>query len=841
MPDTPATLIDLLNLAAERHPRDRALLMRHDLRTASWTYGELRQRVICLANHFATVLALQPGDRVLICAPNSPMTAAAHLGALQAGLDVVPLDVGSTPDFIRKVAEKTDARLLLGGPGTPRVDGIDHTDLLRIAATGSPSWAGNMPAAGDIAEIVFTSGTTGDPKGTVLSHANIVANVRAASAIVPRTVPLHLLSILPLSACSRQHVTVPMLGGGSVHYASSLQPARLLQEMMRVRPTGMVVVPRFLQMMLQAIEQKVRERDQWAHWERRHRIAAALPIGLRRHLFRKLHRQLGGRLTFFLCGGASLPEDVALMWENMGLRIIEGYGSTECSPVIASNTYDDRRPGAIGRPLAGVEVKLSDEGELWVRGANVSRGYWRDPERTAASFTPDGWFRTGDIAEKSDDGVYRITARLNDRIVLPSGQKVYPADIEEQLRKAGGVADCVVVALPDAHGRDHVHAILRITGDRDPEATALTAIREANGQLGSHQHILGHTIWTRGEFPLTSLGKVKRNEIRSLLIEAHARPGAVAPPASAPSRTIDPAEQLRGLVKGVMRSPDRTITDDSDLGNDLGLDSLGRVELASAIETHLGVPLDETQLAAVRTFADLRALIASGTRPSAPEAFASWPLAKAAIALRAALQSALLFPLHTAYCRPFTVKGAARLEEIDGPVMLIANHTSHVDTVSILRALPPALRRKTAVAAAADYFYRSRLGGAFSSLLLNTFAFSRSGNIRASLERCGELMDGGWSILIYPEGTRSPDGRLLPFKSGIGLLARGLHVSVVPIAVSGGHEILPKGAGLPRRGPAAVEFGSPVKLDADSGADQIVLSLHDAVAALISKEQRRDL
>ena len=837
MADKPATLIDLLQHAADAHGQDAALSVKHGLRTECWTYRELGQRVAALANHFANGTALKPGARIMICTANGPWTVAAHLGAMQAGLIVVPLDVGSSPDFIMRVAQKTEARLLIGGPGTPRPDGIPFIDLLTMKLAEHSSWNGRTPAADDIAQIVFTSGTTGDPKGSVLSHGNIVANVLSASAIVPENVPLHMVSILPLSHMLEQTVGLylPILGGGSVHYASSLQPTRLLQELRRRQPTGMVVVPRFLEMMMKAIEQKVRERNQWAHWERLHKIAAALPIGLRPHLFARLHRQLGGRLRFFLCGGASLPPDLARRWENTGIRIIEGYGSTECAPVIASNTYHDRQPGTVGRPIAGVGMKLSEEGEIWVRGANVSRGYWQDPERTALAFTADGWFRTGDVAEIADGGVYRIVARLNDRIVLPSGQKIYPADVEEQLRKENGVLDCVVVSLPDGRGREHVHAILRVEEDQDTEGIARSAIRNANGRLGSHQQVLGHTIWKQGEFPHTQLGKIKRNELRSTLLAARPANTIQMEGVSSLTGADDVAERLRALLKEIVRPPQRQATPGSDLGDDLNLDSLGLIELASAIEAQLGVPLEESQLAAVRTVSDLEKLVMSGSKTVQQEEFPSWQLTSLASGMRGILQSGLMLPAHAALCKPFEVEGAEHLAGLSGPLLLVANHSSHIDTLSVLKALPRHLRRKTAIAAASDYFYRSHWGGAFTSLVLNTFPFSRAGNIRASLERCGELVDDGWSILIYPEGTRSPDGTLLPFKSGIGLLAKGLHIPVVPIAVDGGFAILPKGARFPRRGPARVRFGPPVDVDPLAGTEHVTLALHDAVASLISK------
>lgn len=837
MASDPATLIDIIDQSTMRHGGRTAITTRAGLRTVHWSYGDLQQKVNRCAGFLHHGLQLPRGSRVMICAPNSPDTVAVLFGIFRAGLIAVPMDQGSSPDFLASVAQRTDASLIVAAPGLPQVQGLRAIEPRAIANAEAEPFGGSSPSPDDIAEIVFTSGTTGHPKGSVLSHANITANAKAAALIVPPQVPLHLLSLLPLSHMLEQTVGLylPLLGGGSIHYPASIHPPVILREMRRQQVTGMVVVPRILQLLLEGIEQSVDARGLRGHWEFRHRLSAILPIGLRRHLFRGLHRKLGGNLTFFLCGGAALPADLGQRWEDMGVRIIEGYGSTECSPVIASNSYESRTFGTIGCALANVDVKLSDDGELLVHGPNVSRGYWRDEERTAAAFTRDGWFRTGDIATIDDDGILRITGRLSDRIVLPSGQKVYPADVEQEVRKEPGVLDCAVVALPDDRGRDIVHASIRVEDGCDAARAMDAAVRTANTRLGSHQRIFSHSQWTSGGFPRTSLGKVRRAELRAALLSEKQTSAPSPNRLSEIKRPLDVEARLAIILTGMCKDRDLLIGPETDLHTDLGLDSLGQVELAAAIETQFGIELSEDQLSRITTVRDLQSIIGSVPHHEQQEAFAEWPLGGAAVAVRSILQRALLFPFHRLFCQPFTVLSADRMRDSTGPLLLIANHGSHADTVSILRALPPALRRRTAVAAAADYFYQNRVAGVASSLVLNAFPFSRAGHVRASLERCGELADKGWSILIYPEGTRSPDGSLLPFKSGIGLLAKGLQAEVVPIALHGSAAVLPKGASWPRRGAVRLRFGAPVKLDPQADADDIALQLHEQVNALLNE------
>jgi len=246
------------------------------------------------------------------------------------------------------------------------------------------------------------------------------------------------------------------------------------------------------------------------------------------------------------------------------------------------------------------------------------------------------------------------------------------------------------------------------------------------------------------------------------------------------------------------------------------------------------VLIDDGDLAQVKKVAQLAALIEQGGSAAASVEIPVWPLEPGARRARALLQHLLLFPVHRLVARPFRVEGLEHLQGLATPALFIANHSSHVDTVSIIRALPAPLRKRLVVAAAADYFFRVPSVGRLTSLLMNTFPFSREGAVRTSLEHCGRLADQGWSVLIYPEGTRSATGKLLPFKLGVGLLAAELHVPVVPVAVFGGPAVLPKGRFLPRPGPLRVRFGAPIQVAEGSTPAALTLELRDQVAALLN-------
>jgi long-chain acyl-CoA synthetase len=322
-------------------------------------------------------------------------------------------------------------------------------------------------------------------------------------------------------------------------------------------------------------------------------------------------------------------------------------------------------------------------------------------------------------------------------------------------------------------------------------------------------------------------------------------------PVRAPVRESEAGDpQLAGLLDLVGRASGRaaaTIAADSDLALDLGLDSLGRVELAALLAEEMGLDLDDGAVMAASTVGDLAALVATASA-AAPTArpprtdFHTWTRAAPARVARAALQQAALFPLVDRLCRPLQVDGLAQVRALQPPYLLVANHTSHLDTAVILRALPPPLRTRLAVAAAADYFYQRRVPGLLASLALGTFPLARQGDqVRTSLDHCRWLVEQGWAILLFPEGTRAVDGRLQPFKPGAGLLVTRLRLPVVPVHLDGLHGILPKGAGWPRPGVVRVRFGSPLRIPPGTPWGEATKALEEAVRELSAGTGGREM
>ncbi|MGL6279402.1 MAG: AMP-binding protein, partial [Gaiella sp.] len=750
-------------------------------------------------------------------------------GVLRARLVLVPLDPYATPALLQRVLERTEAALLISDHGGLR--GWPRLDLTTLPLAAERRCPAARPHAADVAEIVFTSGTTGHPKGVVLTHANIVANVVSAHAALQPTRGFRLLSVLPLSHMFEQTagLFLPLSVGASVHYATSRQPPVIRRTMRRHRVTAMAVVPQMLELLLSGIEDEAARRGALDRWRAAHRMAPRLPRAARRALFRSVHRELGGALELVVSGGAALDPEVAAAWERLGVTVLEGYGATECAPSIASNTRAARRAGSVGRPVPGVQVRIGDQGEILVRGANVSPGYWDDEEATRAAFTDDGWYRTGDLGALDRDGFLHLHGRLRDLIALPSGLNVFPEDVEPELLREEAVGECVVVGASDDDRRLRVHAVVvPARPDADAHDRVADAVRAANARLAPHQRISSFTLWEHGDLPRTTLLKVKRHEVVAAL--AGSPPAETSAPRPTPA--ADRRERLLRLL-GDLAPSEAPVRPESDLALDLGLDSLARVELAVRLETELGLSVEDGDLASATTVDELARLVDAGEAVSPPVAFPWWALRAPARAARVSLQTLLLFPVHALVCSPFTVDGGEHLAGVEPPVLLVANHTSHLDTPSILRALPPRLRARVAVAAAADYFFRTRPLALAMPLLLNAFPFSRAGAVRSSLEHCGDLADRGWSVLVYPEGTRSTTGRLQPFRAGIGLLGTELGVPVVPVGVDGCHALLPKGRHRPRRGPVSVTFGPALPPRPDRTPSATAKELADAVARLL--------
>jgi long-chain acyl-CoA synthetase len=806
-------------------------------RTWSFTYAE----VASAAHRFAARLheaGIVKGQTVAVWSENRPEWIVALWGCLLAGVVLVPIDYRASAAFLQRVAGIVDARAVLVG------DVVDAESLGTAPAiwrlselrdethAAAPSPAPAPPAAeitgDDMAEIIFTSGATADPKGVVITHRNVLANIVPIEREVAKYrrwakpfLPIRFLNLLPLSHMFGQAMAtfVPPMLPGLVIFTRSYAPEDILRQIHDRRVSVLVCVPKILEVLRDYILRVAPESSEpppaKMHW------------AARWWRYRRIHRLFGLKFWAFVVGAAPLDPELEAFWGRLGFVVVQGYGLTETAPIVTLNHPFHAVRGAVGRPIAGVEVRIADDGEILVRGENVTRGYFNAPEETQAAFE-DGWFHTGDIGAFDETGQLHIRGRKKEMIVTPEGLNVFPEDVERVLDEQAGVRESAVVgaAMPGSTA-ERVHAILAVESGADVDAI----VRNANLQLGDHQKIRAAAVWPGAELPRTEgTRKLKRRELKQWLAGGQGRQPA------------GPAGKARTVESVIERfAPGRTVTPSTTI-DELGLSSLERVELMMALEEAFQVTVDESRFAAARTAGDLEALTTplDASAPAAisvtePIDFPAWNRTLPARALRRASLPTWILPLGRLFAR-MKVEGLENLEPLAGPVIFAANHQSHLDAPTILDALPARWRYRVAPAMAKEFFkahfypdqysrkahLTNSLNYYLAALFFNAFPLpQRESGTRQTLRYIGELVDAGYSVLIFPEGKRTETGEINRFQPGAAMVAARLDVPVVPVRLDGLERILHHRWKFPKRGHARIAFGKPISL---KGNDYAALS-----------------
>jgi long-chain acyl-CoA synthetase len=785
---------------------------------------------------------LERGDRVLIWGVNRPEWSIGFFGATFAGLVLVPLDVRSQPEFVAKVAQRTRAKLVLASTQTAPMAAelglpVVLIESLPDRARHAAPLATPPVAASDVVEVVFTSGTTGEPKGAMLTHGNLVANATALKEVFPFQPDERLLSILPLSHMFEQTcgLIAPFLVGASIVYPVSRQPAVLIRTFREFRVTMLLIVPAGLKLLDSSIQRKVDASGKRATFERLHRVAPHLPRFLKRLIFRPVISQFGGRFRTLAVGAAALEEDLADRWTDMGFDVLQGYGATELSPAVAFTRPSRNRIGTVGEAVPGVEIRIADDGEIHVRGPSVFAGYWEDPDATRAAIDNEGFYHTGDIGQLDADGFLTLRGRKKDMLAMPDGTKVYPEDIEAVLARDPRLRDATVVGWQPPRGELRVQAVLLMS-----DASAADAVvRDANAQLGAHQQIRGVTIWPDEDLPRTPTLKVKKRIVLDRLAEMES--GGPTKQTASGGATVSPlgAATVEGLVASIANLPVASVQPDSRLSTDLNMDSLARIELLGVIEEELGTFVDDGDLDPDTTVAQLSAMVDAAKEQKHDTGIFGWPLSPLARAAGILIQTLLLVPIFFSLYR-VRVTGLERIRGLKGPVLFTPNHCLHNDVGIILTRFPLAWRWRLSVAAAADDIFGNPVRGFGSALIGNAFPLAREGAVRRSLELLGARLDRGFSILIFPEGKLTVGGPTQPFKSGTGLVAVLGATPVVPMKLKvarmsrldARRDPAFADQHLPWRGEVELVFGDPIHFAWDTDHLVATQQLEAAVAAL---------
>jgi long-chain acyl-CoA synthetase len=837
------TLIDFFRDLAEI--RGEFLVYDDGYRRRGHTYEDVARA----AKGFAARLAatgFTKGDKVVFWGENRPEWVAAYWGCLLSGIIVVPIDYRSSAEFVLKVRGLVDARLILVGEDVAQLPvghGFQHVwpfadfDWRPPSARGFGGAGDPMPdvpiSRDDIIQIIFTSGATAEPKGVVIRHRNVMANIVPVEREVLKYRkyawpfhPLRFVNLLPLSHMFGQSMAsnIPPMVRGTVIFTRSFNPHDVLHLIKTRRVSVLVCVPKILDVLREHIVHTFPE------------AAEPPPPGIsipgRWWRYRRVHSAFGLKFWAFVVGAAPLPPDVEEFWRRLGFAVVQGYGLTETAPIVTLNHPFKMSKGSVGTAIAGVEIRIADDGEILVRGENVTSGYYVAETPNAQRPTPPpscplsaarscetyhdcvfdavGWLHTGDIGERDEQGRLFIKGRKKEMIVTPDGLNVFPEDVERVLDEQPGVRESAVVGAIDG-AQERVHAVLVV----DPGTDVDAVIRQANARLQDHQRIRTSSLWPGTTLPRTEgTRKLKRSAIRDWV-------RAGGSPVAAPT-----GDSLESLLARFAHG--RAVSGTTTL-DELGLSSLERVELMVALEDRFQTRLDEGRFSEAASVADLKRLVeapATAEGVEEPVEFPSWNRTLPVRLVRRLSQATWIVPLTRVFAYTH-VEGLEHLRQINGPVIFAANHQSHMDVPVILSSLPGRWRARVAPAMAKEFFkahffpadhswrewFTNSLNYYLAAFFFNAFPLpQREAGARQTLKYIGELTGMGWSILIFPEGMRSPTGQMKPFRGGIGMIASRLDIPIVPIRIDDVDALMPMGSTFVKPGRVRVTFGAPLRL-----------------------------
>jgi len=871
-PDAPrapaANLFDLFRRSAERLPDKPALQVRRDGRWICYTYDEALRATGTIMRRFQD-RGLVAGDRVVICAENGPDWGLTYLSAMRAGMTAVPLDPQLPPAEAWSAARYVQAKLVCAGRTTfvglrehrcHEDAALVQTDDALIPPPGASRDVAPDPVPVDrttVASILFTSGTTVAPKAVPLTHGNFMANADALLAVHSIGPADEFLSVLPM-----YHVfeftggfLIPILRGATITYVEQLKGAEIASAMQATGTTIMLVVPRLLRMFYDSIESAAAAGGfiRRTAFRALGRLSDWSGHSIGRRCFGAVHKSFGGRLRMIVCGGSRLEPDLFLGFRRMGFPVYEGYGLTETSPVLTLNPPGSPRAGSVGPALPNIELDIRNAnlegiGEIWAKGPSVMSGYLDNPDATREVLM-GGWLRTGDLGRRDADGYLYLTGRANDLIVTGAGKNVYPDEVEARYADLPFAKELCVFGVPSEDGMgDVVHAVVVVEEavasglDRSSIEREIRLAAATMGEsLPTHQRIAQLHFWDR-ELPKTSTLKAKRGLIRDLVRSERPHEPKTGPDTllyATPRSNVQLTSPLKGgaadrpphhaAIAGVQRilakqskRSEHLIHPAMHLLLDLGIDSIGKIDVIGAVEGQFAMRIDDAAAAKIARVSDLiyvigdRQPVGGGLRPTdvfkrllgigvgdfhsangqlpAPLLPARW-LARGAVGV-----------LMNSYIR-VDARGGENIPA-RGPFILAPNHTSHLDAPSILTAVGG--KRRVWTAGAEDYFFNTGLKRFVFGTLFDTIAFDRQADGVVGLRRCGEALAKGDGLLIFPEGTRSLDGRMQPFKIGVAVLAMEQGVPIIPVRINRAFELLRKGRRFARPGVITVAFGPPI-------------------------------
>ena len=840
------------NVAAEIQTRDGL---------ESYTYAELRGMAESVASWLLSS-GYNPGSRCAILAANHPFWVSTYLGIIAAGCTAVPLDTAFNSEQVSKLLKDSGSSLLFHDDKhaalakqalalTPSVGACD------IADSFPPALAGFRPTTvqlEDVAALLYTSGTTADPKGVMLTHGNLLGEANAVFAWAHIGPEDAVLGVLPLFHALAQmaNLLLPLASGARVVYLESLNTTELLRALRERNITAFACVPQFFYLIYERIQKEISQRGKLAGTFLRglmrfNRFSRALGWNSGKLFFRPVHSMFGNKMRYLVTGGSRWDPQIGLAFYSLGIDILQAYGLTETTGGAFATPPADNVIGSVGKPLPGVEARIVNPepqegspatGEIAIRGPIIMKGYWNRPDATA-EILRDGWLHSGDLGYFDAKGNLFITGRKKEIIVLSSGKNIYPEEIEAHYSKSPVVKEICVVGLTAGKGEpssERLHAVvvpnfevLRQRKIVNTKEVIRFDIEGLSQQLPSTKRVLSYEIW-QDDLPRTTTRKLKRFEIEKRVRqnqqhEAKADAGRALQPEDVAWLELDDVQRALKIVREASSTRPQSIHPDNNLELDLGLDSMQRVELLVALEQEFGGKVEESIVSGIYTVRELvdavrqSATTSGNVRPTStawPAIFAEQTTDPEILALRhnrpfAAAILFLVFRVVQLIARDFFHLRVTGLEKLPpkGPFIVSPNHQSYIDPFLIASVMPWPIFRNMFSVGTSEIF-----GSGMMRMLarfMRVIVVDPDANLIPAMRAGAYGLRHGRLLMLFPEGERSIDGTPKVFKKGAAILSANLRVPIVPVAIEGAYEVWPRGKKFFQAfHPVKLAFGDPI-------------------------------
>ena len=798
-----------------------------------YTYEQLLRYSQLYADKFS--LECKP-EKILICAQNSPEWCFAFYGAMRCKSIVVPLDAQSTkkeieyvindcrPDivFISDDKKEMFADMNLQNARLMTKDDVVLSDDKNIPATDIP--LGNLE---DVMLINYTSGTTGNPKGVMLTYKNVMFNIDSVSKQVPIfqedsnvmvLLPLH--HILPLLGS----LVAPLYMGGTLHIAEAMNAESIIKTLNAGKVSIIIGVPRLYDMLVKGIMSKIN-----ASFVTRLLYKITKLIGsdaVSRVIFSSVHKKFGGHLKYLVSGGAALSVETATILKTLGLYVLEGYGMTETAPMISFTRPGRRKVGYAGELLPNIEAKIAENGEICVKGDNVMKGYYKREEETA-QIIKDGWLHTGDMGILDKYGL-KITGRIKEIIVTSNGKNINPELLEKEFLNESKYVQEIGIFLSG----DILHAAIRpeMTAVRqssldDMDALIKSEVERFNAEQPQYKRIKQYHIMSE-ELPKTRLGKVQRFLLPHLIDK---------PKTHTEQESLEGKSEVYKMLKAFVEDETKTIANENDhFEIDLSMDSLSKVSLLAYIENTFGINMNEEQMENLNTLAKLTDYIEKNEHTFNTTNITWKDILATKVDVKLEKPGITQWCTYTftkilfSICYRFRFKGSKKLP--NSPCIIVANHRCAIDGFLITYNFSRK-ENKDIFFFAKEKHWRTKIAQFFARKN-NIILMDINKNVRQSLQEMCAVLKKGKNIVIFPEGTRSRDNKMKKFKETFAILSKELNVPVVPVAITGSESACYGGSIIPKFWKKInVEVMEPML----PAKDQTAENFRDKIATLIEK------